>query len=68
MKRPKLTRWPWPAQMPALTTLADAPIRIALPPRVVPNIMAMKMMGWVAAGQSVKPAASAISAASTTTR
>ena len=40
--------------------LAEAPISVALPPSVAPNIMAMNT-GSVAAGQSVKPAASAIS-------
>ena len=48
------------AQMPTATMLAEAPTRVALPPRVAPNIMAMNT-GSVAVGQSVKPAARATS-------
>ena len=40
--------------MPPLTTLADAPIKVALPPRVAPNIMAINT-GSVTAGQSINP-------------
>jgi hypothetical protein len=40
--------------------MSQAPIIVALPPRVAPNIMAMKT-GAVFPGQLVKPAASATS-------
>ena len=56
----KFTRLPCAAQMPTATTLAEAPIKVALPPRVPPNIMAMNR-GKVVSGQSVKPGPSAIS-------
>ena len=54
---------PCDAEIPALTTLAEAPMRVALPPRVPPNIMATKT-GSVSAGQSVKAGPSAISGTS----
>ena len=46
--------------MPPATTVAAEPIKVASPPSVPPNIMAMKT-GRVAAGQAVKSGAMAAS-------
>ena len=54
---------PWAAEIPALTTLAEAPIRVAFPPSVPANIMATKT-GSVVSGQSVKAGPRAISGTS----
>jgi len=42
MKVTNETGLPWDAQIPVLTTLAEAPIRVALPPKVAANIMSTK--------------------------
>ena len=52
MKERKPTGLPWLAQMPAATSVAEEPMRVALPPSVPPNIMPAKM-GSEADGQSV---------------
>jgi hypothetical protein len=59
-KRMKPIGWPAFAAMPAATTLPAAPITVALPPSVAPNIMPTKT-GSRCTGQLEKPAPSASS-------
>ena len=54
---------PCAAQIPALTMLAEAPIRVALPPRVPANIIATNT-GRVVSGQVVNAGPSASSGTS----
>jgi hypothetical protein len=61
MNLTKVTELPWEAHIPALTTLAEAPMRVAFPPKVPANIMATKT-GRQRTGQSEAQMLGAMSA------